>query len=260
MGAAVPDEYDKYRSNLTNYEKGLYFELGRAHEMGETPDKGWVRQFEIRTSEGPRVLDSARTDGSGVKAKERKSGRINEIETGKQLDKERAGLDTGQLTSSTWETVAGERIPPLVADKMDAMSRDFGSKFQHVTLSREDALRAMRLGQSLASKQMELFRPYELLRADRARERLENIRQIVKERQDHQRVRAAEIAAARQAAKEFPTPEQLRHIEAPAADRATRESYVRLDYDGIGEEMLREGDVVAFPADEGGVCVFDERA
>ncbi|WP_280410273.1 antirestriction protein ArdA [Nocardia brasiliensis] len=38
------------------------------------------------------------------------------------------------------------------------------------------------------------------------------------------------------------------------------QDYVRLDYEGIGEEMLREGDVVAFPADGGGVWVFDERA
>ncbi|MBF6546977.1 antirestriction protein ArdA [Nocardia brasiliensis] len=38
------------------------------------------------------------------------------------------------------------------------------------------------------------------------------------------------------------------------------QNYVCLDYGGIGEEMLREGDVVAFPADGGGVWIFDERA
>lgn len=83
----MPDEYDAIRRNMSNYEKGLYFELGRAHERGETPEKGWVRQFEIRTSEGPRVLDSARTEGRGIRSVERKSGRVNERDAHEQLKK-----------------------------------------------------------------------------------------------------------------------------------------------------------------------------
>ncbi|MBF6163413.1 hypothetical protein IU486_01325 [Streptomyces gardneri] len=176
----MPDEYDAIRRRLTNYEKGLYFELGRAHELEETPDKGWVRQFRIETSKGPRVLDNARTENRGTRGLERKSGRINERDAREQLTKERAGLDAGMLASSRWETVAGEQIPPKIAKELQDMARDFGDKFQHVVVSRADALRAMKLGQSLVSQQLELIRPYELNRADRARERLAKLREIVR--------------------------------------------------------------------------------
>ncbi|WP_433207485.1 antirestriction protein ArdA [Nocardia sp. CA-107356] len=38
------------------------------------------------------------------------------------------------------------------------------------------------------------------------------------------------------------------------------QNYVGLDYDGIGREMVAEGDVIAFPADQGGVWIFTEQA
>ncbi|MFB8276925.1 antirestriction protein ArdA [Nocardia colli] len=41
---------------------------------------------------------------------------------------------------------------------------------------------------------------------------------------------------------------------------ATLEEFVSVDYGAIGEEMLRGGDIVAIPADAGGVWVFDERS
>ncbi|MEU6829333.1 hypothetical protein ABZ894_11860 [Nocardia beijingensis] len=176
----MPDEYDAVRRRLTNYEKGLYFELGRAHELGETPEKGWAHQFRIETKDGPRVLDSARTQGRGVQGVERKSGRVNEVDARAQLRKDRDGLNSGRITHARWETVAGEKIPDKVREDLRDMARDFGDKFQHVIISRADALRAMQLGRSLASKQLELIRPYELQRADRARERLAKIRQIVR--------------------------------------------------------------------------------
>jgi hypothetical protein len=180
VGAAVPDEYDAVRRRLTNYEKGLYFELGRAHELGETPEKGWTRQFRVETDRGARILDSARTQGKGVQGVERKSGRINEADARLQLRKDRDGLNSGLITRSRWETVAGEKIPDKVREDLRDMARDFGDKFQHVIISRADALRAMQLGRSLVSQQLELIRPYELNRADRARERLAKIREIVR--------------------------------------------------------------------------------
>ncbi|MEV6325961.1 hypothetical protein AB0M45_33060 [Nocardia sp. NPDC051787] len=176
----MPDEYDAVRSRLTNYEKGLYFELGRAHELGETPEKGWAHQFRVETGRGARILDSARTLGKGVQGVERKSGRINEADARLQLRKDRDGLNSGLITRSRWETVAGEKIPEKVREDLRDMVRDFGDKFQHLIISRADALRAIQLGQSLASKQLELIRPYELQRADRARERLAKIRMIVR--------------------------------------------------------------------------------
>ncbi|MGY1981159.1 hypothetical protein [Nocardia gipuzkoensis] len=92
----MPDEYDAIRQRLTNYEKGLYFELGRAQERGETPEKGWVRQFRIETSKGPRVLDNARTEDRGTRGVERKSGRVNERDTREQLVK--SGQDSSRVS------------------------------------------------------------------------------------------------------------------------------------------------------------------
>jgi hypothetical protein len=185
VGTAVPDEYDEYRrrERLTNYERGLYFELGRAHIRGETPERGWARQFKIETGKGSRVLDSAKTEGRGVRAVERKSGRVNEKDTRDQLARERAGLASGQLAYSTWETVEGEKLPDKVREDMQALARDFPGRFDHQVISRADALRAIQLGQSLMSKQLELVRAYELTRADRARKRLEKIREIVRARE-----------------------------------------------------------------------------
>ncbi|WP_223274077.1 hypothetical protein, partial [Nocardia cerradoensis] len=66
---------------------------------------------------------------------------------------------------------------------MSSMARDFPGRFRHEVISRDDALRAMKLGQSIAAKQLELIRVYELDRADRARKRLANIREIVRRRE-----------------------------------------------------------------------------
>ncbi|MGV9723052.1 hypothetical protein [Nocardia beijingensis] len=189
MKTVVPDKYDDVRRNLSNYEKGLYFELGRALERGEIPEKGWERQFKLQVGDKARVLDSARTLGRGVDGVERKSGRVNERDARAQLRVERSALDQGLLVRSRWETVSGEKIPRGVAREMERMARDFPGRFHHVTVSRADALRAIQLGQSLVSKQLELIRPYELQRADRARERLAKIRQIARAQQRAEKFR-----------------------------------------------------------------------
>ncbi|MEU0504391.1 hypothetical protein [Nocardia sp. NPDC005998] len=228
----MPDEYDAVRRDLSSYEKGLYFELGRAHERGETPEKGWVRQFEIRTSEGPRVLDSARSEGRGTRSLERKSGRVNERDAHEQLRKERAGLESQQLTHSTWETVEGEKLPDKVREDMQELARDFPSRFHHEIVSRADAARAIRLGQSLVSKQLELIRAYELVRADRARKRLEKIREIVRAREakaKDERTREKEprergIPKERdERAREDKARDERTRVEREAAVRAARE-------------------------------------
>lgn len=215
----MPDEYDAIRKRLTRYERGLYFELGRARERGETRDKGWVPQFEIRTSEGARILDSARTHGRGTEGVERKSGRVNERDTYFQLFKERAALESGQLTRSRWETVAGEKIPDKVRRQLEALARDYPGRFHHEVVSRADALRAIRLGRSLASRQLELIRPYELDRADRARKRLEKIREIVRAREAQQRRTPLE----RHPPTREPAPQQTREITASPHRSPARE-------------------------------------
>ncbi|WP_280239767.1 hypothetical protein [Nocardia abscessus] len=185
----MTEEYDAVRKKLTSYERGLYFELGRAHEMGESQERGWVKQFRIRTTEGPRVLDSARTVGRGIEGVERKSGRVNERHAGHQLDKERAALESGQLVRSRWETVAGEKIPDKILQQMRELAHDSKGKFQHVEISRKAATRAIEIGRSLAGQQLELVKSYELQRADRARERLANIRQIVRAKERAEKFR-----------------------------------------------------------------------
>ncbi|MBF6172543.1 hypothetical protein [Nocardia blacklockiae] len=223
----MPDEYDRFRRGLTNYERGLYFELGRAHERGETPERGWVRQFVIRTEHGPRVLDNAKTEGRGTRSIERKSGRINERETHGQLKKERSALETGQLTRSGWETVQGEQIPRTIREELQSMARDFRGRFHHEVVSRADALRAMKLGQSLVAKQLELVRAYELDRADRARKRLANIREIVRQRE------AEEKAERQRADRERKTREERARVQARAAREAARE------FPTLGELLAR---------------------
>ncbi|WP_181725588.1 hypothetical protein [Nocardia gipuzkoensis] len=265
----MPDEYDAVRRRLTNYEKGLYFELGRAHELGETPEKGWAHQFRIETKDGPRVLDSARTQGRGVQGVERKSGRVNEVDARAQLRKDRDALNSGMITRSRWETVAGEKIPEKVREDLRAMARDFGDKFRHVIISRADALRAMQLGQSLVSQQLELIRTYELNRADRARERLAKIREIVRaqergekfrkvqqfreaaargradapQRIERDRQARTEAERARQA-RQAPENERTR-IERDAAERVAQEFPVPSQYQeretaDIGEQAARD--------------------
>ncbi|MEU2093018.1 hypothetical protein [Nocardia beijingensis] len=253
---------------MTNYEKGLYFELGRAHERGETPERGWVRQFAIKTDKGVRVVDSARTEGRGADSVERKSGRVNERDARRQLDLERLALESGRISRSRWETVAGEKVPDKVREDIRDMFRDFGDKFTHVVISRADALRAMKLGQSLASQQLELVRAYELDRADRARQRLAKIRQILRARERAEKFRtmqqireaaargradAPQIERDRQAragaerarpVRQTPETERAR-IEREAAERVAQEfpvpsQYQERETSDTGEQAVRE--------------------
>ncbi|NKY48270.1 hypothetical protein [Nocardia cerradoensis] len=169
----MPDEYDGIRGGLSNYERGLYFELGRAHIRGETAERGWVRQFQLQVGNRARILDSARTDGRGTRGVERKSGRIHERSTLEQLRRERSALESGKLTHSRWETVAGEKIPRSVGDELRAMTRDFPGRFEHEVLSRADAARALELGRSLASRLPKVREAAERLRQNEERQRRE---------------------------------------------------------------------------------------
>ncbi|MBF6171096.1 hypothetical protein [Nocardia blacklockiae] len=248
----MPDDYDATRRGLSNYERGLFFEIGRARICGETPERGWVRQFAIKVGRNTRVLDSARTEGRGTRNVERKSGRINERETRQQLKVEREALNSGQITHSRWETVAGEKIPATVLADIRALQRDFPGRFHHEIISRADALRAIELGRSLVSKQLELVRAYELDRADRARKRLANIREIIRQREAkakeerergererkarEERVRV-QARAAREAAREFPT---LGELLARKDNHTDEDTGRHRDVDAAGNARERE--------------------
>ncbi|WP_067478120.1 hypothetical protein [Nocardia amamiensis] len=273
----MPDEYDAMRKNLTSYERGLYFELGRAHEMVETRDKGWVKQFRIQTAKGPRVLDNARSVGRAVEGVERKSGKVNERDAREQLNKERAGLESGQIFRSRWETVAGEKVPDKIRQQMRELAHDSKGKFQHIEISREAATRAVEIGRSLASQQLELIRPYELQRADRARERLAKIRQIVRAQERAEKFRKMQqfreaairgradapqkIERDRQAREEAERARQARGADERARVERTPAERVALEFPVPGQFQEREApDTGEQAAREAGDAASVERA
>jgi membrane protein involved in colicin uptake len=170
--------------------------------------------------------------------------------------------------------VSGEKIPPAVAAELQAMARDLGDKFQHVLISRADALRAMQLGQSLVSQQLELIRPYELNRADRARERLAKIREMARAQERAEKFRKVQqfreaaargradapqqVERDRQAREEAERARQARYrpeterarVEREAAERVARELPVpsQMQERGVadtGEQVAREGAAAA---------------
>lgn len=129
--------------------------------------------------------------------------------------------------------MAGEKVPDKVREDMRALARDFPGRFHHEIVSRTDALRAIRLGQSLMSKQLELVRAYELDRADRARQRLENIRRIVR---------------AKERAEQFRTMEAFR--EAAARGRADAPRQVQAEREQRARERAEQAKVRETPATE----------
>ncbi len=127
----------------------------------------------------------------------------------------------------------------------------------------------MQLGQSLVSQQLELIRPYELNRADRARERLANIRQIVRAKERAEKFRKMQqfreaagrgraeapqqVERDRQAREQAERARQARHmpenerarIEREAAERVAQEfpvpdQYTQRDATDIGEQAARD--------------------
>jgi hypothetical protein len=70
---------------------------------------------------------------------------------------------------------------------MAAMAREFPGRFVHEEVSRADAVRAIQIGKSLAAKQLELIPAHLLVRAERARQRLARIREIVRAREATER-------------------------------------------------------------------------
>ncbi|GAB2700838.1 hypothetical protein GCM10027089_23760 [Nocardia thraciensis] len=238
---AVPDEYDAVRRDLSNYERGLYFELGRAHLRGETPERGWVKQFQIPTARGPRILDNANTQGKGARGIERKSGRVDD-RTLEQLKRERVGLQTGKITHSRWETVAGEKISPQVREYMEQLGRDFPGRFEHAEISRKDAARAIEVGRSLASRQLELVKAYALDRADRARKRLANIREIVRRREAEAKAKAERERQAREKAERERREREAKEVRDRAERTRVQEKAAR-EFPTLGELMSRgQGD------------------
>ncbi|NKY28450.1 hypothetical protein [Nocardia gamkensis] len=121
--------------------------------------------------------------------------------------------------------MAGEKVPDKIRQQIRDLVSDSKGKFQHVEISREAATRAVEVGRSLASQQLELIRPYELQRADRARERLANIRQIVRAQERAETFRKAQQfreAAARGRAE---APQRIEREQAKEQEKRARQAH-----------------------------------
>ncbi|WP_194836418.1 hypothetical protein [Nocardia sp. XZ_19_369] len=177
---------------------------------------------------------------------EDKSGRIEGDKDVKQLMVLRVLLETGVVQEHTLRSVEREGVSERCQELINGLKRDFPGRFTHLEISRAEAREVWAKGLAIErglGQQLELSGVRERAREgkaqalenrrekiaeiakardrkERARLRLANIRQIVKAREEADRARAAGDAAARRVALEFPTPDQLRRIEAPAADRA----------------------------------------
>ncbi|MGF6889482.1 hypothetical protein ABIA39_008916 [Nocardia sp. GAS34] len=254
----MPDEYDRIRKDLSVGERGLYFELGRAHLLGETQARGWVRQFAIKTDQGARVLDSARGDGKGVEGRERKSGQVDRIF--QQVDRERSALEKSQMTRSRWETVEGEKISRSAEKDLAEMRRDFGGRFEHVVVSRADATRAIAVGRDLVqSQQLELVQPYVLERAQRARVRLEKIRELVRQKErDAQEKAAREKETREKAAREKET--QEREAREKDARRIDVKNRALVRYLGLTEKAVERSREQGQPMTAAKVVEIHDRA
>ncbi|WP_194835516.1 hypothetical protein [Nocardia sp. XZ_19_369] len=214
-----------------------------AEIRGETRENGWTREHpEPATNQR---LDQALIYVSVTERQftEYKSGRID-ARCVEQLGKHLELLDRGLYRAAEWVSVTPLERTPREFQILVQAARDKGLNFKYVTPDREVIKAAIEKGkQQIPGQQLELpgvadkareAKTQELQksrdkiadiakvrdRKERARERLANIRQIVRTREEADRARAATEAAARRVALEFPTPDQLKRIEAPAANRA----------------------------------------
>ncbi|WP_157111487.1 hypothetical protein [Nocardia beijingensis] len=166
---------DRQRGRNNN-TRGEYFHRGMAQIRGETRESGWVREHREDLPGGKYVkLDQARVLGGEKAFSEYKSGRVD----GKardQLAAHRYLLEKGIYRSGQWVTVKGEVIAPEIRTLIEEMARDLEGKFQHVEVSREMAVQAIGLGETLTpGKTMELPGVGDKARAQQhAIERIEN--------------------------------------------------------------------------------------
>ncbi|MCC3311415.1 MULTISPECIES: hypothetical protein [Nocardia] len=197
-----PDRYDALRNGMPAYERGRYFEIGRAYLEKETREAGWRQQVPLG-SEG-RILDSAQVNprtGKVDKSRERKSGRVEGREAVRQIEKEIDALREGNLVSSRWETVEGETISREVQTMLNLAAREFPDRFEHRVVSREDARLAILEGQRIArARQLELpglsrdrLKQRQQEREARQRSQREADR-VRKSREQHARTRGERLA------------------------------------------------------------------
>ncbi|WP_194836089.1 hypothetical protein [Nocardia sp. XZ_19_369] len=251
-GALSGDGYDSERRGFDSNERGRIFETGtdrhfRDRENGYVPDP---RKYE----HGPDKIqfDKIKVENGQISTVEDKSGRIGGPKDEKQLEVVYELIKKGEINHHTLRSVEREVVSERCQQLIDKIREEFPNKFTHLQISRSDAREIWARGLELErrkqlekegkavqlelpgvvqkareQKGVDLQKRREKIadiaklrdRKERARERLANIRQIVKTREEADRARAAGEAAARRVALEFPASEHLRRIEAPTADR-----------------------------------------
>ncbi|MET9026854.1 hypothetical protein ABZW96_14745 [Nocardia sp. NPDC004168] len=182
----MPDEYDRIREHFDNPARGRIFENGLEHLFHDRQN-GYVQQPDrYTTSLGPRHYDKAKADEQGrVHAIEDKSGRTGSKNDLRELQKDRELLAKREIESLLIRTVAGEQMSPKYEKLLIALKQEFGNRVIHQELTREQARAAFAkgLGREKDARQLELKTRYELNRANRARQRLPKIREIIRARE-----------------------------------------------------------------------------
>lgn len=210
----MPDEYDRIRENLDNPTRGRIFENGIEHLFHDR-ENGYVQKPDrYNTSLGPRHYDKARADEQGrIHAIEDKSGQTGSKNDLRELKKDRELLAKREIESLLIRTVAGEQMSPQYQKLLVALKQEFGNRVIHQELTREQARAAFAkgLGREKDARQLELKTRYELNRANRARQRLPKIREIMRAREraeGFRKVQQFREAAARGRAE---APERAEH-------------------------------------------------
>ncbi|WP_156959815.1 hypothetical protein [Nocardia sp. BMG51109] len=190
-------------------EVGNRFRDGMAFLRGQTPERGYEKEVRVKTDRGPRIQDVANREIR--EGSEYKSGRVDKEKTLPQLDKEERLIIQGWRLD--WTTVEGARIDREVQDRVRELTAKYPDRFKIQEVSREQLRLALTVAKNLEkqrkkqerehrqrekekaqqraideravqrlTKSKQQVKTYELHRADRARKRLEHIREIVKAR------------------------------------------------------------------------------
>ncbi|WP_147404114.1 hypothetical protein [Nocardia panacis] len=179
------DGYDADRRSYDSQARGRIFENGTG-EFFRDRERGYTPQVEVPVPGRNEVrrFDKAQVKDGAYLSIEDKSGAVRGPNDMKEMRNDRILLERGIVANHTLRTVEGEYISKEAREFINEMLRDFPGRYVHQVISREEARQIWARGlQREPGQQLELVRAYELNRAERARQRLEHIRQIVKAQQ-----------------------------------------------------------------------------
>ncbi|MEV6340275.1 hypothetical protein AB0M12_36805 [Nocardia vinacea] len=252
-------EYDRDREDFRNNDRGRIFEDGTERYFPENERNGYKRGLEVPTDQGPRRYDKGKVLRDGrILAVEDKSGRVIGENDIKEFYKDRELLDKGKVDQLLIRTVEGEKISDKAKELIKELQDKFGERVVHQVIPRWQAREIWAMGLEVwkekqqqkekQPRQLELIRTYELTRADRARKRLEKIREIVRVRQQakerEERVRAErepEKARSRERNKDQAKPPAVarERAEPPSKSKEVREREDAQAREQVNDPALR---------------------